>query len=100
MDRERILAASRAENRRGDERARHIDYESFTVGAILMAAVFAVLYFVRGEEAYDLLALFFTLYAGRYATLAFYERRRRYILTALLGGAAALAGLALFFLKG
>lgn len=104
MDRERILAASRAENRRGDERARHIDYESFTVGAILMAAMFAVLYFVRrvlrGEEAYDLLALFFTLYAGRYATLAFYERRRRYILTALLGGAAALAGLALFFLKG
>ena len=69
-----------------------------------MAVVFAVLYFVRrvlrGEEAYDLLALFFTLYAGRYATLAFYERRRRYILTALLGGAAALAGLALFFLKG
>lgn len=55
MDRERILAASRAENRRGDERARHIDYESFTVGTILMAVMFAVLYFVRrvlrGEEA-------------------------------------------------
>ena len=104
MDRERILAASRAENRRGDERARHIDYESFTVGAILMAAMFAVLYLARrvfrGEAAYDLLALFFTLYAGRYATLAYYEHRRRDLLVALLGGAAALLNLALFFLKG
>lgn len=68
MDREEILAKSRLENRRWDERERRMADEAGTWGVIAMAAavvsVFLIRMFFKGGNPYDLLAILFVYLAA------------------------------------
>ena len=68
MDREEILAQSRLENRRGDERERRMADEASVWGAVAMAmavaSVFLIRMFFKGGAPHDLLAILFVYLAA------------------------------------
>lgn len=67
MTKEEILERSRKENRYSDERDKIILAQSTTYGAIGMAIMFVILFsirlFIKGEQAYDLFAMYFSFLA-------------------------------------
>ena len=67
MNKEEILARSRQENQDGDERERTLSMKAKAAGAIGMAIMFVILVCVkmaRGQNVYDLLALYFSFFAA------------------------------------
>ena len=68
MDKEKILAMSREENKNMDEREKLVNDESGIVGLMCMSVMCIILFsykaFVLGENAYDLLALYSSALMG------------------------------------
>lgn len=67
MNKEEILEKSRKENRQTDERERILSSQAMNYGAVGMAIVFIILYFVQMSKeghAYNLLALYFSYLAS------------------------------------
>lgn len=68
MDKEKILAMSREENKNMDEREKLVNDKSGIVGLMCMSVMCIILFsykaFVLGENAYDLLALYASALMG------------------------------------
>ena len=86
MDKEKILAMSREENKNMDEREKLVNDQSGIVGLMCMTVMCIILFsykaFVLGENAYDLLALYSSALMG--TNLYQYKKLRKKIY--LIGG--------------
>lgn len=104
MDRDEILAQSRLENRRWDERERKMTDEASTWGIIAVAVavvcVFLIRMFSEGGNPYDLLAILFVYLAAASAYKWNKARSRWTLLAAIIYGVGAIGWLCAYAVVG
>lgn len=104
MDRDEILAKSRLENQRWDERERKMADEAGTWGIIAVAVAVACIFLIRvlfkGGNPYDLLAILFVYLAAANAYKWNKTRSRQTFLVAMIYGVGAIAWLCAYAVAG
>lgn len=104
MDRDEILAKSRLENQRWDERERKMADEAGTWGIIAVAVAVACIFLIRvlfkGGNPYDLLAILFVYLAAANAYKWNKTRSRQTFLVAMIYGVGAIAWLCAYAIAG
>lgn len=104
MDRDEILAKSRLENRRWDERERKMADEAGTWGIIAVAVavvcVFLIRMFSEGGNPYDLFAILFVYLAAASAYKWNKARSRWTLLAAMIYGVGAIGWLCAYAVAG
>ena len=104
MDRDEILAQSRLENRRWDERERRMADEAGTWGiiavAIAVACVFLIRVLFKGGNPYDLFAILFVYLAAANAYKWNKARSRCTLLVTMLYAVIAIGSLCAYAIAG
>lgn len=104
MDRDEILAQSRLDNRRWDERERRMADEAGTWGiiavAIAVACVFLIRVLFKGGNPYDLLAILFVYLAAANAYKWNKARSRWTLLVTMLYAVIAIGSLCAYAIAG